>query len=501
MNRNCFSKIIIPIIIAVFIISTLFLCSCTKVTEDKYTPENFKTGKVGCIMGAMDSVYLTKLYPEMEISYYNTLADLIVALKSKRIDYASATSTEIALHLYRNPTLKQIDLHYLPCYIAFCTKKGNDEFLSEINGKIKEYKENGKLEEINSHWADCSNYIVKEIPKNTEGKVIVVATTGEMEPTNFIIDGKLGGFDIELIGNILYDLGYQVEFKTMAFGGLLSAVESGKADLGASDIGITDERVKAVDFSDVYIVRGYSAIVRDESAENVFSIASIKTGLYNNLIKEGRYKLLLGGLKMTGLLSLFSLIFGTLLGIILLLLKRSRFKLLSKLVSCYSVIIQGIPIVVLLLLVCYVLLGDVNASDIVIGMLTFGMFFSTGVLAALENGLNNIDKGQYEAAYALGYTNYLGLRKIILPQLLHNFLPIYRSELVAMIKATAIAGYVAIQDLTKAGDLIRSRTFDAFIPIIIVALIYFLIIWAVTLIIRRVETRDARKRKHRKIKL
>jgi len=500
MNDKRLSIRLLALLFAVLIFSTLFLSSCSGSNDDECTVENLPTGKIGCLMGSLETVFLQDTYPEAEISYYNSLPDAIVGLKSGNVDYVSTTETNIALYTKRIDGIKKLDISYFPTQEAFCLNKNRVDLISQINGKIKEYKESGRIDEISKNWSDCTNYIVNEVPKRTEGPVIVVGTTGEMEPINFILNGELVGFDVEVIGNILYDLGYQVEYKTMAFGALLPAIESGKVDIGAADITVTEERKKSVAFSDVYIERCQSVIVRDEDNESI-SIAGIKEGLKNNLIKEARYKLILEGLKMTALLSITSLIFGTILGILLLFMKRSRFRLLSKTVSVYSVIIQGIPIVVLLMLVCYVFLGDVDASDIVVGMLTFGMFFSTGVLAALENGLNNIDKGQYEAVSALGYPRILGFRKIIFPQLTKNSLPVYRGEIIAMIKATAIAGYVAIQDLTKAGDLIRSRTFDAFIPIIIVAIIYFSIIWAITLFIRWFEKKDDRNRRKREVKL
>ena len=126
--------------------------------------------------------------------------------------------------------------------------------------------------------------------------------------------------------------------------------------------------------------------------------------------------------------------------------------------------------------------------------------FGSAVFAMLRSGVGAIDRGQLEAAYALGYTNRKAFYRIILPQALPHFMPAYKGEITALIKATAVVGYVAVQDLTKMGDIVRSRTYEAFFPLIAVAIIYFLLAAILTFLVNRIEIRiDPRRRSKQQI--
>ncbi len=497
------------------VLLSLFLTSCGKTegadtaagdngsgaAEQKvYTVDDFKDAKISSVVGSLESEYISKNFPDAELLEYNNAADALTALRTKKVDFFATQSTMLDIYAKETGDVINVGYKICPTEAGFGIRKGEDELVQAINSVIREYKENGKMEEILSHWADVSNYVVEDIPENTTGETIVVGTSGEFEPINFYIDNKLVGVDVEMIGNILYDLGYQVKYECMAFGALMPALESGKIDIIACDLYITDERKESIDFSDVYYTDYSSFAIYNETASTGF-LSGLKDGLYSNLIKEARYMMILDGLKMTAALAIAAGIFGTLLGILLCFMDRSRKRVLKGIKKVYSAIIDGTPMVVILMIVCYVILGKVDASGVVIGMLAFGMVFGNDVCSAIENGLDNIDKGQYEAITALGYPKRRGFKEIILPQLMRNFLPGYRSSFTSMVKATAIAGYVAIQDLTKAGDIIRSRTFDAFIPLIIVAAIYFVIIWLITLLIQYAEKGESRKRKDREVRL
>jgi len=141
----------------------------------------------------------------------------------------------------------------------------------------------------------------------------------------------------------------------------------------------------------------------------------------------------------------------------------------------YIALLRGIPVLVLLMLVYYVVFGSVNISPVLVAVLAFGMNFAAYVAEIFRAGLSSIDRGQREASAAMGFTQGQTFRFILLPQLIQRVLPVYKGEFISMVKMTSIVGYIAVQDLTKASDIIRSRTFDAFFPLILVAVLYFLI--------------------------
>ena len=158
------------------------------------------------------------------------------------------------------------------------------------------------------------------------------------------------------------------------------------------------------------------------------------------------------------------------------------------------------PMVVLLMILYYIVFGNVAISGIAVAVIGFTLTFGASVFGLLKMGVGAIDKGQYEAAYALGYSNHRTFFKIILPQALQHVLPGYKGQVVELIKGTAIVGYIAVQDLTKMGDIIRSRTYEAFFPLIAVTVIYFALEWIIGALINRLSIDiNPKRRKSEKI--
>ncbi len=149
--------------------------------------------------------------------------------------------------------------------------------------------------------------------------------------------------------------------------------------------------------------------------------------------------------------------------------------------------IQGMPVVVLLMILYYIIFAKSQISGTLVAIIAFTLVFGCGVFGMLKMGVGAIDKGQTEAALALGYGDVQTFFRIIFPQAIPHFLPAYKGESVALVKATAIVGYIAVQDLTKMGDIVRGRTYEAFFPLIAVAVIYFILGGALTFLVGRVE--------------
>jgi polar amino acid transport system substrate-binding protein len=151
---------------------------------------------------------------------------------------------------------------------------------------------------------------------------------------------------------------------------------------------------------------------------------------------------------------------------------------------------RGIPVLVVLMLIFYVVFASVNIDPVFVSVIAFGMNFAAYAAEIYRAGIESIDRGQTEAGVAMGFTKVQIFLDIILPQTVMRILPVYKGEFITLVKMTSIVGYIAVQDLTKASDIIRSRTFDAFFPIIMVAVLYFLISWTLMLLIDRLEVRS-----------
>ena len=214
--------------------------------------------------------------------------------------------------------------------------------------------------------------------------------------------------------------------------------------------------------------------------------ASLKQQFIDNFIVDNRWRYLLDGLGVTLQITFFSLIIGLLLGFVVAVIRAmnqttGKYKIADFICRIYLTVIRGTPVVVQLMIMYFVVLNSVDKR----------------VAAIVAFGINSgaIDKGQFEAGLSLGFSEFKAMWLILLPQALRNVLPALANEFIVLIKETSVAGYIAIQDLTKSGDLIRSRTYDAFMPLMAVALIYLLLVVCLSTLVSRLEKRLAAARR------
>jgi polar amino acid transport system substrate-binding protein len=161
-------------------------------------------------------------------------------------------------------------------------------------------------------------------------------------------------------------------------------------------------------------------------------------------------------------------------------------------------VLRGIPVVVLLMLIFYVVFASVNISPVLVAVVAFGLNFAAYAAEIFRTGVEGIETGQTEAGLAMGFSRTETFRIVILPQMIRRILPVYKGEVISLVKMTSIVGYIAVMDLTKASDIIRARTFDAFFPLVLVAVLYFLISYLLIVLMDWAERRTDPRRKIRK---
>ena len=213
--------------------------------------------------------------------------------------------------------------------------------------------------------------------------------------------------------------------------------------------------------------------------------------LYKSLIYDKRYMYILTGLKNTLIISLFAVIIGFLLGTIIALIndsneKNGNFKILSTLGRWYVNVIRGTPMLLQLMIIYYVIFKSVDLSPVLVGIIAFGLNSSAYVSEIIKSGINSVDTLQYESALSLGFNYSKTMIYVILPQAIKNILPALGNELVTLIKETSVAGYIGIVDLTKASDIIASNTYNYFFPLIITAIIYFILTTTLTKLLNKI---------------
>ena len=232
-------------------------------------------------------------------------------------------------------------------------------------------------------------------------------------------------------------------------------------------------------------------------------INSIKAQFVLNFIEGDRWKLLVSGLGVTLKITLIAIVLGIVIGVILATIRstydltkddgrcgfgRVLLKIFNVIAKIYLTIIRGTPVVIQLLIIYFVIFAS-SDNGVLIAALAFGMNSGAYVAEIIRAGIMSIDRGQMEAGRSLGFNYIETMRYIIIPQAFKNVLPSLANEFIALLKETSVAGYAAIQDLTRAGNIIRSKTFSAFMPLVAVALIYLAMVMILTYFVGRLERR------------
>ena len=222
-------------------------------------------------------------------------------------------------------------------------------------------------------------------------------------------------------------------------------------------------------------------------------IAGIANSFTDNLIAEQRYRMILDGLQVTLLITFCAAVLGTLLGGVVCWARMSRKPWLRQTAKIYIDLMRGTPVLVLLMLMYYVFMAPLGTTGITVAVVTFAMNASAYIGEMLRSSIESIDRGQREAGLALGHTPRQTFFRIILPQVVKAVQPVYQGEVISLLKGTSIVGYIAVMDMTRASDLIRSRTFDAFFPLLVTAAIYFLVAWLIGLVLTGLVQRSTKR--------
>ena len=214
----------------------------------------------------------------------------------------------------------------------------------------------------------------------------------------------------------------------------------------------------------------------------------------NNFITDNRWEYIADGLATTLQVTFFAVIIGIVLGFLIAIVrstydKTGKLKVLNAVCKLYLTVIRGTPVVVQLLIIYFVIFGSVDISKVLVAVMAFGFNSGAYVAEIFRSGIMSIDGGQFEAGRSLGFNYVQTMRYIIMPQAFKNVLPALGNEFIVLLKETSVSGYIALQDLTKGGDIIRSQTYNAYIPLLTVAAIYLALVMIFTYFIKLLERR------------
>ena len=450
------------------------------------------------------------------------------------------------------------------------------------------------------------------------GKVIKVVTSANFPPYEFHQNGQIVGVDIDIIREVLRRNGMEMVVEDMKFDSIIVAIQTGKGDIAASGLTVTEDRQREVDFSVAYVQAKQVIIVREDSdiaapqdlqgrkigvqsgttgdtfvTENIgnpqrfddasTAVAALKSGkldavvldyeparvhvarnaglklldepltseeyafavakgnrelleminktlqemiadgtienirakyekvtdievaetdpdgsfkddLYTVFVKNARWRYLCNGLKVTLLVAFFSVILGVSIGFFVAIIRSTadttgKLKIANFLCKVYLMIIRGTPVVLQLLIIYFVVFGSMDVDKVLVAIIAFGINSGAYVAEIIRSGIMSIDRGQMEAGRSLGLSYSKTMILVILPQALKNVLPALGNEFIVLLKETSVCGFIALEDLTKGGDVIRSQTYNAFLPLIAVALIYLVLVMTFSFVLEKFEKR------------
>ncbi len=485
--------------------AVLICCGCSASKDQSSSTESASissvddlSGKrIGVQLGTTGDLYCTDYEKDGSgtvVERYNKGADAIQALRQGKIDCVVIDEQPAIKFVEQNDGIRILDEEFTNEDYAFVLSKDNTTLLDQINQALDELKADGTIDNIEKNWVGAESelgkypYEKKDIDRSNG--TITIGTNAEFPPYESYSDGQIVGIDIDIMQAVCDKLGMDLQIEDMAFDSIITAVTSGKVDVGASGFTITEERKKNVNFTDSYTTSKQVIIVKDTSVQN--SRLSFVDKLKQSFIDNDNYQYLLKGLGNTLLITFFAVIIGILIGFLIAIVRTSHDRngslpLLNGICRLYLTIIRGTPVMVQLLIIYYVILANINTSKILVAVVAFGLNSAAYVAEIVRSGIMAVDIGQFEAGRSLGLNYNQTMRSIILPQAVKNILPALCNEFISLLKETSISGYIGLMDLTKGGDIIRSTTFQAMIPLISVAIIYLVMVVGLSKIVGILE--------------
>ncbi len=482
------------------VVSAMFI-GCGQKAEEAgkivKTIDDLEGSKIGVQIGTIGDIYASDYEGDeagTTIERYNKVADAMQALKQGKIDCViideqpaiACTKGEDALVILDEPfTLEDY---------AICIAKDNEKLLNKVNVALEELKEDGTVDQITANYIGDDTkgtcpYVTPEGTTYENGK-LVAATNVAFPPYEFYDKGEPVGIDMELIKAIGDKLGMEVEIEDMEFDSIINAVDSHKADVGIAGMTMTEERLKSINFSVSYVTTKQVIVSRnpDASGKGLGFVENFK----RNFIEDNRWQYLTKGLVNTIIIAVCAVLAGMLIGFLVAIVrvtfdKTGKFSLLNKICKLYLAIIRGTPIMIQLLIIFYVVFKSVNVPKLVVAIIAFAINSGAYVAEIMRGGIMSIDDGQMEAGRSLGLSYRQTMVSIILPQAIKNVLPALANEFISLIKETSICGYIGLMDLTRGGDIIRSITYEALLPLVGVAIIYLIIVQLLNLGVGKLE--------------
>lgn len=488
-------KIVYALVCLLLLVMCLVGCGNSVEPSDISDIDDLKGKKIGVQIGTTGDIYVSDYEGDGQgtvVERYNKGNDAISSLKNGKVDCVVIDEEPAKEYVKRNSDLSILEEEFALEEYAICISKKNTRLKEEINQALVELKEDKTLQKIiDGYIKEEENSYHYESPQGLtyENGTLIMATNAAFPPYEYYENNVITGIDVDMATAVADKLNRKLVIEDMEFDAVINAVQGGKADIGVSGMTVTEERLKNIDFTDSYTTAKQVIIVRNGQNN---ALLSIKDSFYQNFIEDSRYQYILTGLRNTVLIALLAVILGIIIGFLVAVVRATHdktggMKVLNFLCGVYLTIIRGTPAMIQLLIIYYVIFASSNINKVLVAALAFGINSGAYVAEIIRGGIMSLDNGQFEGARSLGLTHAQTMRYVILPQTIKNTLPALANEFIVLLKETSISGYIGLQDLTMAGNIIRSNTYQAFFPLISVACIYLVIVMILTAGVKKLE--------------
>ena len=472
------------------ILAALALTACAGKQEEVaiHGEADIAGHRIGTIAG---SCYDIQLSPrkDIKLSLFSTVSDCAEAVKAGKVDAILVDEVAFSQASLKQTGLKKAFLQEDSFPTAFAFRKEDTALTESFNQFLRELKESGTLERMREYWFESEELRPEEFPQvetYTTGEPLRYANGETIAPIAFFAGGTWNGFEIELARRFAAYLKRPIQIDLFEFSSMIVSLQLGKADMIGGAIFVTEERQQQVAFGDPYYDVHPAYFIKDVQAARAKKEplhVRVANAFRQNFIVENRWRMITDGLLTTLIITFWSILIGSLLGILLCWMALSRRKSLRSFVNLYDGFMHGIPMLVLLLIMFYVVLARTGWEARTIAIVAFALNFASSAGGVFKTSVESVPRGQTEAGLALGFTRLRTFLNIVLPQAIRVGLPLYKGECISLLKGTSIVGYIAVIDVTRASDLVRSRTFDAFMPLLAVTILYFVLAWLIGLLL------------------
>ena len=493
MNKKHLAAAFLAAILAV-LIAAMPVCARADQPGGKTDAAATLAGKTAGVMTGTPQDEIVKAnVPDAQILYFNSMTDLVLALETGKVDYFVLSTVNYYSLAEQYDDISYIDAQFKTYDVGTIFPKTDEG--SALRDKYNEYiakiKQSGELQKLQDYWLTPRDWENFDIPTTGQNGVLQLATPNTQKPFSMELNGKNAGFDIAIVAGFCKEYGYGLQIDNVDLGSAVTGIAAGKYDLAAGQIAYTDERAQSVQYSDFYYTQIIVPIVRtadfDKSSvvtathgtgqggsSNSDSGNPVWTSIRRTLLDQDRWASVVSGLATTLIITFAGFALANVLGALFCSMSLGGNRLLKVLSRIYSGLMQGLPIVVILMILYYIVFAKSKFSNVAVASIGFGLVFGAYMAQLFEGAVSGVDPGQREAAIASGLTERQAFLGIVLPQAARTMLPGYFSNLISLMKGTAVVGYIAVADLTKAGDVIRSATYEAVVPLLTVALIYLI---------------------------